>query len=142
MACVLIGVSPHVVSGSLQRDHTSCLGGNCASTCVGTQLKQKLSLDYIEMLWRATISAGPGRQPRDIPRGGIHTPPLSSSPPPPPMFLYANLVAAHSYDRSPLFMNLPLHLLDRELATFIGTMAETDLGKDTVILIKSDHGLQ
>lgn len=78
--------------------------------------KQRIALDILTRLWDIY---------KDIPR-----------------FAYLNAIAAHDYSVDSPNMALGAEAYDQHLSDFLRSLLESEGMKDTVVVLRSDHGLQ
>ena len=85
---------------------------------IAQRLRSKITLDYLEQLWENNATRGL------------------------PKFAFTSLIAAHSYKTDiPAFV-YATHLLDQVLPAFLEAFLKSPAGRDTVVVLRSDHGLQ
>lgn len=84
--------------------------------CVDGRSKQQFSLQYLQQIWRAYP---------DVPK-----------------FAYLNALAAHDYSVENLYLPLGAEAYDELLSSSLRSMMTSGLLNDTMVILRSDHGLQ
>jgi len=84
--------------------------------CVDGRSKHQFSLEYLQQIWRAYP---------DVPK-----------------FAYLNALAAHDYSVESVYLPLGAEAYDEHLANFLRSMMTSGLLNDTMVILRSDHGLQ
>lgn len=87
-----------------------------AKPCIDGRSRQEFAFEYIRGMWNA--------YPDD------------------PKFAYVNSLAAHDYSTDLAYQNLGIEAYDEYLSSFLKEMLDRPDAKDTVIVLRSDHGLQ
>ncbi len=84
--------------------------------CIAGRSRQELAFEYIRGIWNA--------YPSD------------------PKFAYLNSLAAHDYSIDLAYQSLGIEAYDDYLSSFLKEMLERPDAEETVIVLRSDHGLQ
>jgi len=84
--------------------------------CINGRSRQELAFEYIRGMWNAY--------------------------PEQPKFAYLNTLAAHDYSVDLAYQSLGLEAYDEYLSNFLGEMLRRPDAENTIIVLRSDHGLQ